>query len=214
MAAVRGWVAEKGKEARDSAIAAAPLAAFVRRARLPLRGRRDTTHKTPPHTRTHNTTTQQAAPVNPKPFLNELTGKPVIVKLKWGMEYKGETRGTRGSREGAGVELERSGVELQWREWRQHTRSSPRPRPSGASLALWSLTQPNRTHQLNHKTILKPIKPIKTGYLVSVDAYMNLQLANTEEYIDGQPTGSLGEVLIRCNNVLYMRGVPEEEEGS
>ncbi|XP_054808815.1 probable small nuclear ribonucleoprotein F isoform X1 [Prosopis cineraria] len=28
-------------------------------------------------------------PVNPKPFLNNLTGKPVIVKLKWGMEYKG-----------------------------------------------------------------------------------------------------------------------------
>ena len=28
-------------------------------------------------------------PVNPKPFLNGLTGKPVIVKLKWGMEYKG-----------------------------------------------------------------------------------------------------------------------------
>ncbi len=28
------------------------------------------------------------APVNPKPFLNSLTGKPVQVKLKWGMEYK------------------------------------------------------------------------------------------------------------------------------
>lgn len=28
-------------------------------------------------------------PVNPKPFLNNLTGKPVLVKLKWGMEYKG-----------------------------------------------------------------------------------------------------------------------------
>ena len=27
---------------------------------------------------------------------------------------------------------------------------------------------------------------------------MNLQLANTEEYIDGQFTGNLGEVLIRC----------------
>ncbi len=27
-------------------------------------------------------------PVNPKPFLTELTGKPVFVKLKWGMEYK------------------------------------------------------------------------------------------------------------------------------
>jgi len=31
----------------------------------------------------------QTIPVNPKPFLNNLTGKTVIVKLKWGMEYKG-----------------------------------------------------------------------------------------------------------------------------
>jgi small nuclear ribonucleoprotein F len=77
-------------------------------------------------------------PVNPKPFLNDLTGKQVIVKLKWGMEYK--------------------------------------------------------------------------GYLVSVDSYMNLQLANTEEFIDGQSVGTLGEVLIRCNNVLHMRGVPEDGE--
>ncbi|GJN37291.1 hypothetical protein PR202_gb26227 [Eleusine coracana subsp. coracana] len=77
-------------------------------------------------------------PVNPKPFLNNLTGKPVVVKLKWGMEYK--------------------------------------------------------------------------GFLVSVDSYMNLQLANTEEYIDGQFSGNLGEILIRCNNVLYMRGVPEDTE--
>ena len=28
-------------------------------------------------------------PVNPKPFLNSLTGKSVMVKLKWGHEYKG-----------------------------------------------------------------------------------------------------------------------------
>ncbi|EMP39041.1 Small nuclear ribonucleoprotein F [Chelonia mydas] len=28
-------------------------------------------------------------PLNPKPFLNGLTGKLVMVKLKWGMEYKG-----------------------------------------------------------------------------------------------------------------------------
>jgi small nuclear ribonucleoprotein F len=27
--------------------------------------------------------------VNPKPFLSGLTGKPVMVRLKWGMEYKG-----------------------------------------------------------------------------------------------------------------------------
>ena len=31
----------------------------------------------------------QNVPVNPKPFLNDLTGKEIIVKLKWGMEYKG-----------------------------------------------------------------------------------------------------------------------------
>ncbi|RUS32242.1 small nuclear ribonucleo protein F [Jimgerdemannia flammicorona] len=76
-------------------------------------------------------------PVNPKPFLNDLTGKPVIVKLKWGMEYK--------------------------------------------------------------------------GYLMSIDSYMNLQLANTEEFKDGLSIGTLGEVLIRCNNVLYIRGIEEEE---
>lgn len=75
---------------------------------------------------------------NPKPFLNGLTGKPVIIKLKWGMEYR--------------------------------------------------------------------------GYLVSVDSYMNIQLANTEEFIDGKLAGSLGEVLIRCNNILYIREVQEEGE--
>jgi len=35
---------------------------------------------------------------------------------------------------------------------------------------------------------------------------MNLQLSNTEEYIDQKLTGALGEVLIRCvryNPLLY-----------
>ena len=31
----------------------------------------------------------QMQTVNPKPFLNSLTGKPVSVKLKWGQVYKG-----------------------------------------------------------------------------------------------------------------------------
>ena len=30
-----------------------------------------------------------SVPVNPKPFLQELTGKQVLCKLKWGQEYKG-----------------------------------------------------------------------------------------------------------------------------
>ncbi|XP_006874104.1 PREDICTED: small nuclear ribonucleoprotein F-like [Chrysochloris asiatica] len=77
-------------------------------------------------------------PLNPKPFLNGLTGKPVIVEFKWGMEYK--------------------------------------------------------------------------GCLVSVGGYLNMQLVNTEEYIGGALSGHLGEVLIRFNNVLYIRGVEGEEE--
>lgn len=40
---------------------------------------------------------------------------------------------------------------------------------------------------------------------MSCDAYMNLQLEKTEEFINGQFAGSLGEVLIRCNNVLYIK---------
>ncbi|MCJ1240232.1 hypothetical protein MMC14_008232 [Varicellaria rhodocarpa] len=35
------------------------------------------------------------------------------------------------------------------------------------------------------------------GRLISVDSYMNIQLSNTEEFIDLKSTGSLGQVLIR-----------------
>ncbi|KAF2496443.1 small nuclear ribonucleoprotein SmF [Lophium mytilinum] len=42
------------------------------------------------------------------------------------------------------------------------------------------------------------------GRLVSVDMYMNVQLAGTEEFVDGKSTGTLGQVLIRCNNVLWI----------
>ncbi|RLN98932.1 hypothetical protein BBJ28_00016543 [Nothophytophthora sp. Chile5] len=76
--------------------------------------------------------------LNPKPFLTNLTGKPVVARLKWGMEYK--------------------------------------------------------------------------GVLLSVDSYMNLQLANTEEYINGELAGNLGEVLVRCNNVLFIRGLVDDEK--
>ncbi|CDJ44974.1 small nuclear ribonucleoprotein F, putative [Eimeria tenella] len=78
------------------------------------------------------------APLNPKPFLTSLTGKQVMVKLKWGMEYK--------------------------------------------------------------------------GYLKSFDDYMNIHLLNSEEWVEGNFKGSLGEVLIRCNNVLYIRQVQGEDE--
>ena len=72
-----------------------------------------------------------ATVINPKPFLLGLIGQSVIVKLKWGMEYR--------------------------------------------------------------------------GILLATDSYMNLQLANTQEWLQGELAGNLGEVLIRCNNVLYIR---------
>lgn len=45
----------------------------------------------------------------------------------------------------------------------------------------------------------------REGHLTSVDAYMNIQLENSEEWIDGAMADKLGEILIRCNNVLYIR---------
>jgi len=42
------------------------------------------------------------------------------------------------------------------------------------------------------------------GRLISVDSYMNIQLSGTEEYINRKHTGTLGQVLIRCNNVLWI----------
>lgn len=50
------------------------------------------------------------------------------------------------------------------------------------------------------------------GMLLSCDAYMNLQMRDCVEFVpDGQST-ELGEVLIRCNNVLYIRGAKADEK--
>ncbi|KAJ2245156.1 hypothetical protein GGI13_005945 [Coemansia sp. RSA 455] len=41
---------------------------------------------------------------------------------------------------------------------------------------------------------------------------MNLQLVKAEEFQDGNSMGELpGELLIRCNNILYVREVVEEK---
>ncbi|PWI75327.1 small nuclear ribonucleoprotein [Purpureocillium lilacinum] len=49
------------------------------------------------------------------------------------------------------------------------------------------------------------------GVLKAIDSYMNLQLSGTREVIDNKETGVLGQVLIRCNNVLWIRGVDGTE---
>ena len=71
-------------------------------------------------------------PLNPKPFLQQLTGKRIAITLKWGQEYR--------------------------------------------------------------------------GMLAAVDQYMNVQLEHTVEFDkEGASQGELGQVLIRCNNILYFQ---------
>lgn len=38
---------------------------------------------------------------------------------------------------------------------------------------------------------------------------MNVQLGNADEYIGEEKRSPLGEILIRCNNILYISGVEE-----
>ena len=54
------------------------------------------------------------------------------------------------------------------------------------------------------------------GYLISVDVHLNLRLANTKELIDGDYASSLemGDVFIRGNSILYIRGVMEQHNNS
>lgn len=60
-------------------------------------------------------------------------------------------------------------------------------------------TTADPTRRVNEDVIVR-LKWGQTEYkgrLISVDSYMNIQLSNTEEFIDNKSTGSLGQVLIR-----------------
>lgn len=41
---------------------------------------------------------------------------------------------------------------------------------------------------------------------------MNLQLRDTEEFVEGKSSGILGMVLIRCNNVLWISGIGGDDD--
>jgi len=60
-------------------------------------------------------------------------------------------------------------------------------------------TDPLHLHSIDQPVLVR-LKWNTTEYkgrLVSVDSYMNIQLGNTEEFIDGKGTGQLGMVMIR-----------------
>ena len=61
--------------------------------------------------------------------------------------------------------------------------------------------------ELINKRIVVTLKFNNTKYkgiLVSTDNYFNIQLKNTEEFINDVSKGSIGEIFIRCNNVLWI----------
>jgi len=70
---------------------------------------------------------------------------------------------------------------------------------------------------LVNKTIIVKLKwSIDTYYkgrLQAIDSYMNLALMETEEFVNDKSTGVLGQILIRCNNVLYIRGADQGGDG-
>ena len=43
------------------------------------------------------------------------------------------------------------------------------------------------------------------GKMASVDPYMNVILVDATEYSDGSPSATYGKVVIRGNNVLFIR---------
>jgi hypothetical protein len=47
-------------------------------------------------TKSKNNPKKKIKIINPKPFLNSLVGKSIIVRLKWGMEYKGHFKSVDG----------------------------------------------------------------------------------------------------------------------
>ncbi|KAF2460936.1 putative small nuclear ribonucleoprotein polypeptide F [Lineolata rhizophorae] len=53
-----------------------------------------------------------------------------------------------------------------------------------------------------------------TGRLVAVDSYMNVLLQGTVEHLKDGKSETLGQVLIRCNNVLWIVRGKEDTEMS
>lgn len=70
------------------------------------------------------------------------------------------------------------------------------------------------------KQVIVRLKWNKTEYkgtLISIDNYMNLQLDKTSEvvYEDGEKKEeAIGEIFIRCNNVLFVREDNKAQNGA
>jgi len=83
------------------------------------------------------------------------------------------------------------------------------------SAPLERITPPKFLKNLYGKKTLVKLKwgAQYVGVLVSSDVFMNLQLTQCYEYFGQEMQGHIGEVLIRCNNVLTIRSAEEGEPG-
>lgn len=167
-------------------------------------------------------------PVNPKPYLNDLTGKPVVCRLKWGMEYKG-ARAVVAPHDSRRAVLSRCSARgpgraprsrlTRLRPIRARMRRLPRvgglvhepagwppraqmpalprfaSRPGCARLRVRAALCAGRAavHPCARSPTLARPAPSATPRVRPSAP----QLASTEEWIDGQFSGNLGEVLIR-----------------
>jgi small nuclear ribonucleoprotein F len=145
-----------------------------------------------------------AGVVNPKPFLSDLVGKAVVVKLKWGMEYKGK--------------CQRSELLTGWPICGTlKLLHAPLRHKSRCIAGLLVSTDAYMNFQVGAGTSTligrtPSARPCGVSHPhSSTPRCSRLQLANSEEFIDGEFAGNLGEILIRCNNVLYVRAAPAEE---
>lgn len=67
---------------------------------------------------------------------------------------------------------------------------------------------------MNHRIIvtLKFNNTQYRGTLISTDNYFNIQLKDAEEWIQGESKGVVGEIFIRCNNVLWISKDTKQEQ--
>ncbi len=57
---------------------------------------------------------------------------------------------------------------------------------------------------------MKGNRALLEGVLESVDDYLNMHLQDAEEIVDGQRKRSLGSVVLRGNNVIFINPITEK----
>lgn len=130
----------------------------------------------------------QGAPAGsktPSDFLKSIKGKPVIVKLNSGVDYRGAQLGLRGLRE------QTSALYI-----------AKCSKPCGGNRSLPLLLSRALRLRRNAASAHGCCLPLLStpGILACLDGYMNIAMEQTEEYVNGQLKNKYGDCFIRGNN--------------